>query len=84
MRVREALSDDLSSLCLVRECEELEEAMRTKNILRGEVVGSREMKEDVRNNDRQRLLGQCEEKSKSPLIAEVARERNLWDIGLFW
>ena len=29
------------------------------------------MKEDIRNN-RQRLLGQCEE--KSPLIAEVVRE----------
>ena len=46
VRVREALCDDLSSLCLVRECEELEEAMRTnytENILRGEVVGSREM-----------------------------------------
>ena len=55
----------------------------TEDILRGEVVGSREMKEDVRNNDRQRLLGQCVE--KSPLIAVVAREvgwRNLWDICL--
>jgi len=86
VRVREALSDDLSSLCLVRECEELEEAMitnYTENILRGDVAESREMKEDVRNNDRKRLLGQCEE--KSPLIAEVAREvgwRNLWDTCL--
>jgi len=83
VRVKEALSDDLSSLWLVRECEELEETMMTnytENILRGDVAESREMKEDVRNNDRQRLLGQCEE--KSPLIPEVAREvgwRNLWD-----
>ena len=30
MQVRETLSDDLSSLCLVRECEELEEALMTK------------------------------------------------------
>ena len=73
-------------LCLVRECEELEESMRTgyaESILRGEGIGSREMKEEVRNNDRQRLLGQCEE--KSPLIAEVAREvgwSNLWDACL--
>ena len=40
------------------------------------------MKEDIRNN-RQGLLGQCEE--KSPLIAEVLREvgwRNLWDACL--
>ena len=52
VRVREALSDDLSSLCLVRECEELEEAMMTnytENILRGDVSESREMREDVRN-----------------------------------
>jgi len=44
----------------------------TENILRGNVSESREMREDVRNNDRQRLLGQCKE--KSPLIVEVARE----------
>jgi len=51
VQVREALSDNLSSLCLVRECEELEEAMMmnyTENILRGDVAESREMKEDVR------------------------------------
>ena len=29
MQVRETLSDNLSCLCLVRECEELEEAMIT-------------------------------------------------------
>ena len=86
VRVKEAFSDDLSSLCLVRECEELEEVLMTnytEDILRGEVVGSREIKENIRDNDRQRLLCQCDE--KSPLIAEVAREvgwRNLWDICL--
>ena len=75
------ISDDLSSLCL-----ELEEAMMTnytENILRGDIARSKEMKDDVRNNDRQRQLGQCEE--KSPLIAEMAREvgwRNLWDACL--
>ena len=71
---------------MVRECEELEEVLMTnytEDILRGEVVGSSEIKENIRDNDRQRLLCQCDE--KSPLIAEVAREvgwRNLWDICL--
>ena len=54
VRLKEALSDEVSSLCLVRECEELEESMRTgytESILRGEGIGSREMKEEVRNND---------------------------------
>ena len=80
------ISDDLSSLCLVRECEEPEEAMMTnytENILRGDIARSKEMKDDVRNNDRQRQLGQCEE--KFPLIAEMVREggwRNLWDACL--
>jgi len=48
----------------------------TENILRGDIARSREMKD----NNKQRRLGQCEE--KSPLIAEMAREggwRNLWD-----
>jgi len=52
VQVREALSDNLSSLCLVKECEELEEAMMmnyTENVLRGNVAESgTEMKEDVR------------------------------------
>ena len=86
MRLKEVLGDEVSSLCLVRECEELEESMRsryTESILRGGGIGSREMMEEVRNNNRQKLLGQCEE--KSPLIAEVAREvgwSNLWDACL--
>ena len=49
----------------------------TENVLRGDVAGSREVKEDVRSNDRQRLLGQCEEKSL--LFAEVVREAG-WTI----
>ena len=43
-RVREAFCDEISSLCLVRECEELEEALMTTHtgsILRGEAVETR-------------------------------------------
>ena len=81
-----ALSDDVSSLCLVRECQELEDASMTgytDRILRGEIVGSREMAEDIRRNDRHQLLGRCE--VKSPLIAQVAVEvgwSRLWDACL--
>ena len=43
-RVREAFCDEISSLCLVRECEELEETLMTTHtgsILRGEAVETR-------------------------------------------
>ena len=44
----------------------------TENILRGETVELREMKEQVMKNDRQKLFSQCVE--KSPLIAQVAKD----------
>ena len=44
----------------------------TENILRGEVVEHREMKEKIRKNDRQKEFCQCVE--KSPFIAEVAKD----------
>ena len=82
-RVREAFCDEISSRCLVRECEELEEALTTTHtgsILRGEAVDTREMKEEIRQKDRQQSFSRCDE--KSPLIAQVAGEGDwgrLWD-----
>jgi len=79
--------DEVSSLCLVRECEELEEALITTHmgsILRVEAVETREM-EEIRKKDRQQLFSRCDE--KSPLIAQVAGEvgwGRLWDAALVW
>ena len=76
----------MRSLCLVRECEELEEALmttHTESILRGEAVETREMKEEIRKKDRQQSFSRCDE--KSPLIAQVARKvgwGRLWDACL--
>ena len=43
----------------------------TDNILRGEVVEHRGIKEKIRKNDRQMQFSQCVK--KSPLIAKVAK-----------
>ena len=71
---------------LVKECEEREEKIMTRytdNILRGEVVEHRGIKEKTRKNDRQMQFSQCVK--KSPLIAKVAKNigwSKLWDTGL--
>lgn len=44
LHVRKSFCDEISSLSLVKECEELEEMM-TKDILRRETIELREMKE---------------------------------------
>ena len=65
-RVRDAFCDEISSLCLVRECDELEEALTTSHtgsILRGEAVETREMKEEIRKKDRRQSFSRCDEKS---------------------
>ena len=57
VHVRESFCDEISSLSMVKECEELEEKMTryTENILRGEVVEPRGMKYvQIRKNDRQK------------------------------
>ena len=55
VRVREVLCDEVSSLCLVRKCEELEEAMMTSYTLTREVTRPTNMKEEVQKNDSLRL-----------------------------
>ena len=44
----------------------------TENIVMGKAVEQREMKEQLRKDDRQKVFSQCVE--KSPLIAEVAED----------
>ena len=49
----ESFCDEISSLSLVKECEELEEKMMTRyteNILRGEAVEPRGMKEKIQTD----------------------------------
>lgn len=79
-----ALSDDVESLCLVRECRELEEGFGTSftdELLGGaEDVSLRGVREDVREMDREMMLAKCTEKSK--LVAQVGKEATwmkLWD-----
>ena len=79
-----ALIDDVESLCLVKECRELEESFGahfTDELLSGaEQVGMRDVRGTLRDMDREGMLGRCVE--KCGLIAEVAREvtwSRLWD-----
>ena len=58
-RVLEALCDDISSLCLVKEYRELEELRGvtfTDKILRGELLWGRNLKEEIRRVDHEQLL----------------------------
>ena len=53
-RVLEALCDDVESMCLVRECRELEESFGTQCvdvIIRGSAAAAREMKEMIYQQD---------------------------------
>ena len=57
-------------ISLVKECEELEEKMMTRyteNILRGEAVEHRGMREKSKKNDKQIQFSQCVQKSPSLL-----------------
>ena len=79
-----ALSDDVNSLCLVKECRELEEVFGTSYtdvILGGaEDVCLREVCDAVVICDKARLLERCEKKSK--LVAEIGKGvgwARLWD-----
>ncbi len=61
------LVDDVESLCLVKECCELEESLGTcftDELLGGaEQVCMREVRGAIRELDRERMLGKCQEKS---------------------
>ena len=76
--------DDVESLCLVKECRELEETYGTcftDGILEdAEQSSMREVRDTLRAMDREKMLERC--KGKSGLVVEVARAKTwtkLWD-----
>ena len=85
-RVLEELCDDVESMCLVRECMELEESFGTQcvdAIIRGRAAAAREIKEMIYKQDRRILVDRCGEKAL--VIAEVAGRvgwARLWDAAL--
>ena len=84
--VLETLCDDFESVCLVRECRKLEESFGTRYvdlIIGGSAATAREMKEEIFQQDRQKLIDRCLE--KAPVIAVVAGQvgwARLWDAAL--
>ena len=82
-RVLEALCE---SMCLVKECRELEESFGTRHVeavIRGNAVAAKEMKETIYQQDGWKVADRCWE--KAPVIAEVARRvgwAQLWDATL--
>ena len=71
----------IGSLCLVRECRELEEMCGvtfTDRLLKGELMWGKNLK--IRRVDRAQLLDRCG--LRAPLIAQVERQAGwvrLWD-----
>ena len=85
-RAVEALSDNISNSCLVKECEELEESCGlsfTRDILGGQAVWGRVSQDKLRSHDQKQLLSKCQ--TKAPIVA-VVQERvgwpRLWDRAL--
>ena len=85
-RLVEAMCGSISSLCLVRECRELEEMCGvafTDRLLKGELRWGKNLKEEIRRVDCAQLLDRCD--LRAPLIAQVERRAGwvrLWDAAL--
>ena len=81
-----ALCNEVDSICLVRECRELEESFGTRfteAITSKNLCCLRQMKKVIMDVDRRRMLERCEE--KAPMIAKVAEcpgWARLWDHAL--
>ena len=81
-----ALCNEVDSICLVRECKELEEIFGThftESITSKNLCCLREMKKAIMKVDRRKLLERCEE--KAPMIVKVAESpgwARLWDHAL--
>ena len=81
-----ALSQDIDSLCLVKECRELEEGFGTHftdNILARREVHLKDIKASIHDHDQQQSAAKCS--VKAPIIAEVAKRvgwSKLWDVAL--
>ena len=81
-----ALCDDADSLCLVKECKELEEwfgSTFTDIILNKSLDSIREMKKEILQLDKKKRADRCLEKAS--MVAEVSRQigwAQLWDDAL--
>ena len=92
-----ALSDDIESVCLIRECLELEEHLNT-NFTHPLLISSsdsesdkesrpspRQIKDQIARNDKSLLLEKCSKNQDTRLIADIARMvswSKLWDLAL--
>ena len=79
----EACCDEISSLCVVKECQELESAFglkATEKLLNREAIVNRRLKEDLRKKDHLLRSEKC--KAKAPMIVKVETRVGwckLWD-----
>ena len=75
-----ALADNLESLCLVKECRELDSLFSTNLtndvLTETEFANLTEMKKTIRKIDREQVLEKCI--AKAPLIAQVVRAGGSW------
>lgn len=81
-----ALSQDINSLCLVKECRELEEGFGTHftdDILARREVHPKDIRATIHDRDLQQNAAKCS--GKAPIIAEVANRvgwSKLWDVAM--
>ena len=81
-----ALSQDINSLCLVKECRELEEGFGTHftdDILARREVHPKDIRATIHDRDLQQNTAKCS--GKAPIIAEVANRvgwSKLWDVAM--
>ena len=81
-----ALSQDINSLCLVKECRELEEGFGTHftdEILARREVHPKDIRAAIHDRDLQQNAAKCS--GKAPIIAEVANRvgwSKLWDVAM--
>ena len=82
-----SLSDDISSICLVRECRELEQYFGTDfaSALLTQDAGPREVKEVIEKKDRSLMLTKHAGRADMAIVAKIESEvgwLRLWDLAL--
>ena len=84
-----ALSDDIESVCLIRECLELEEHLlissSNSELDKESMPPPRQIKVQIAKNDKYLMLEKCSKNADTRLIADIARMvswSKLWDLAL--
>ena len=90
-RTLEALSDDVESVCLIRECLELEERLNvnlTRSLLTPnpdlDMPSVTQVKKQITSHNWSLLLGKCSQKEDTKIMADIARLvswSKLWDLA---